>query len=127
VGGAVYRTTAIIFLSRAAGMDLPSAAKMVSYGTGLLSIGTILAASPPHGWPNGSAAANARPLLSWHYGRDRHRLRLGVSTCRSARAADFHGDPVLLGLFGGNFAIFSLWLPELIGTEVRGTAFAFCA
>jgi len=29
-----------------------------------------------------------------------------------------------LGLFGGNFAIFSLWLPELIGTEVRGTAFA---
>jgi hypothetical protein len=31
-----------------------------------------------------------------------------------------------LGLFGGNFAIFSLWLPELFGTEVRGTAFAFC-
>src|SRR5258708_34527139 len=31
-----------------------------------------------------------------------------------------------LGLFGGNFAIFSLWLPELFGTEARGTAFAFC-
>ncbi len=31
-----------------------------------------------------------------------------------------------LGLFGGNFAFFSLWLPELFGTEVRGTAFAFC-
>ena len=31
-----------------------------------------------------------------------------------------------LGLFGGNFAIFSLWLPELFGTEVRATAFAFC-
>ena len=29
-----------------------------------------------------------------------------------------------LGLFGGNFAIFSLWLPEPFGTEVRGTAFA---
>ena len=31
-----------------------------------------------------------------------------------------------LGIFGGNFAIFSLWLPELFATEVRGTAFAFC-
>jgi hypothetical protein len=27
---------------------------------------------------------------------------------------------------GGNFAIFSLWLPELFGTEARATAFAFC-
>src|ERR1700692_2089618 len=31
-----------------------------------------------------------------------------------------------LGMFGGNFAIFSLWLPELFGTEVRASAFAFC-
>jgi hypothetical protein len=31
-----------------------------------------------------------------------------------------------LGMFGGNFAIFSLWLPELFGTEARATAFAFC-
>ena len=27
---------------------------------------------------------------------------------------------------GANFALFSLWLPELFGTEVRATAFAFC-
>src|SRR5580658_4218269 len=31
-----------------------------------------------------------------------------------------------LGMFGGNFAIFSLWLPKLFGTEARATAFAFC-
>jgi len=30
-----------------------------------------------------------------------------------------------LGFFGGNFAIFSLWLPEQYGTSVRATAFAF--
>ncbi len=30
-----------------------------------------------------------------------------------------------LGLFGGNFAVFSLWLPEQYGTSVRATAFAF--
>ena len=31
-----------------------------------------------------------------------------------------------LGMAGGNFAVFSLWLPELFGTEVRASAFAFC-
>ena len=30
-----------------------------------------------------------------------------------------------LGFFGGNFAVFSLWLPEQYGTSVRATAFAF--
>ena len=30
-----------------------------------------------------------------------------------------------LGFFGGNFAVFSLWLPEQYGTNVRATAFAF--
>jgi len=32
---------------------------------------------------------------------------------------------VFLGFFGGNFAIFSLWLPEQYPTSVRATAFAF--
>ena len=31
-----------------------------------------------------------------------------------------------LGLAGGNFAIFSLWLPEQYNTQMRATAFAFC-
>jgi hypothetical protein len=31
----------------------------------------------------------------------------------------------VLGFFGGNFAMFSLWLPEQYGTNVRATAFAF--
>ncbi len=30
-----------------------------------------------------------------------------------------------LGFFGGNFATFSLWLPEQYATAVRATAFAF--
>ncbi len=40
--GAAYEPTAIVFLSRQAGMAPPEAAQMASYGTGLLSIGTIL-------------------------------------------------------------------------------------
>ena len=31
-----------------------------------------------------------------------------------------------LGVGGANFAMFSLWLPELFPTEIRATAFAFC-
>jgi hypothetical protein len=41
-GGTVYEPTAIVFLSRQANMAPPEAAKMASYGTALLSIGTIL-------------------------------------------------------------------------------------
>jgi hypothetical protein len=29
-------------------------------------------------------------------------------------------------VFGGNFALFILWLPEQYSTSVRATAFAFC-
>jgi MFS family permease len=125
--GAVYEPTAIIFLSRQAGMELPDAAKMASYGTALLSIGTIL----------GCIAA---PWLAERIGR---RLTLALYylgmmvTIALAFGWAFYlptGSALpaflavlfFLGMFGGNFAIFSLWLPELFGTEARATAFAFC-
>ena len=125
--GTVYEPTAIIFLSRQAGMSAPDAARMASYGTGLLSVGTII----------GCVAA---PWLAERIGR---RLTLALYylgmmvTIALAFGWAFYlpaGSALpafvtvlfFLGLFGGNFAIFSLWLPELFGTEVRGTAFAFC-
>jgi MFS family permease len=125
--GAVYEPTAIVFLSRQAGMELPDAAKMASYGTALLSIGTIL----------GCIAA---PWLAERIGR---RLTLALYylgmmiTIALAFGWAFYlptGSALpafltvlfFLGMFGGNFAIFSLWLPELFGTEARATAFAFC-
>ncbi len=125
--GAVYEPTAIVFLSKQAGMAQPDAAKMASYGTALLSIGTIL----------GCIAA---PWLAERYGR---RPTLAAYFCGmmvtiavafgwafylpigSALPA-FMTVLFFLGMFGGNFAIFSLWLPELFGTEARATAFAFC-
>lgn len=125
--GAVYEPTAIIFLARQAGTDLPEAAKMASYGTGLLSIGTILGciAAP---WL--AERFGRRPTLAAYY------LGMMVTIVLSFGWAFYlpteSALPVFLsvlfflGLFGGNFAIFSLWLPELFGTEVRATAFAFC-
>ena len=125
--GTVYEPTAIVFLSRQAGMAPPDAAKMASYGTGLLSIDTII----------GCVAA---PWLAERFGR-RLTLALYFVGMMIAIALAFGWAFYLptgsalpafmailffLGLFGGNFAIFSLWLPEQFGTEVRGTAFAFC-
>ncbi len=124
--GAVYEPTAIVFLSRQAGLPAPQAAKMVSYGTGLLSVGTIL----------GCIAA---PILAERFGR-RSTLAAYYIGMMVTIAAAFgwafylpaNALPIfmallfVLGIFGGNFALFSLWLPELFVTNVRGTAFAFC-
>jgi MFS family permease len=125
--GAVYEPTAIIFLSRAAGMDLPSAAKMVSYGTGLLSIGTILGCIAAT-WL--AERVGRRPTLALYY----LGMMVAIATAFGwafylpvgTALPTFMAILFFLGLFGGNFAIFSLWLPELFGTDVRGTAFAFC-
>ena len=125
--GAVYEPTAIVFLSRQAGMGPPDAAKMASYGTALLSVGTILGciAAP---WL--AERLGRRPTLALYY--------LGMMVTIAAAFGwafylpsgtalpVFMGILFFLGVFGGNFAIFSLWLPELFGTEARGTAFAFC-
>ena len=125
--GAVYEPTAIVFLSRQAGMDLRDAAKMASYGTALLSIGTIL----------GCVAA---PWLAERFGRRStlalYYLGMMVTIAMAfgwafylptgSALPTFIAVLFFLGIFGGNFAIFSLWLPELFGTEARATAFAFC-
>ncbi len=62
--GTVYEPTAIVFLSRQAGMAPPDAAKMASYGTALLSVGTIIGcvAAP---WL--AERVGRRPTLALYY------------------------------------------------------------
>jgi MFS family permease len=125
--GAVYEPTAIVFLAKQAGMSQAEAARLTSYGTGLLSIGTIL------GWlavPWLAERLGRRLTLAWYF--------LGImATIELAFGWAFYlpvgtALPIFmavlffLGLCRSNFAIFSLWLPELFGTEARATAFAFC-
>jgi MFS family permease len=122
--GAVYEPTAIITLAKHSGMDQMHAVRMASLGTGLLSIGTIL----------GCLAA---PALCERWGR---RLTVavyfvGMAVCIGLSfgwafylpdgLATFIIVLFFLGFFGGNFAIYSLWLPEQYSTAVRATAFAF--
>jgi MFS family permease len=125
--GAVYEPTAIVFLSRRAGMELPDAAKMASYGTALLSIGTILGciAAP---WL--AERLGRRLTLALYYLGMMVTIALAFGWAfylpTSSALPAFMTVLLFLGMFGGNFAIFSLWLPELFGTEARATAFAFC-
>jgi MFS family permease len=125
--GAVYEPTAIVFLSRQAGLELPEAAKMASYGTGLLSIGTILGciAAP---WL--AERLGRRSTLAFYYFGMMVTIALAFGWAfylpTGPALPTFMAVLFFLGVFGGNFAIFSLWLPELFGTEARATAFAFC-
>ena len=122
--GAVYEPTAVITLAKKQGMALPAAVRMASLATGLLSIGTIL-------------GCLAVPLLTERVGR-RKTLAMyftGMACCiwlsfgwafyLPEGLAPFIAVLFFLGFFGGNFATFSLWLPEQYGTNVRATAFAF--
>ena len=122
--GAVYEPSAIIALAKKEGMDAVSAVRTASLGTGLLSIGTIL-------------GCLALPPLAERFGR-RKTLALffaGMACCiwlsfgwafyLPNGLVPFIEVLFFLGFFGGNFAMFSLWLPEQYGTAVRATAFAF--
>jgi MFS family permease len=122
--GAVYAPTAIINLAKRAGMLQPQAVRVSSLGMGLLSLGTIL-------------GCLAVPPLAERFGRKKtlafYFVGMAICIVLSFGWAFYlpHGlHPFItalffLGFFGGNFAIFSLWLPEQYGTEVRATAFAF--
>jgi len=121
---AVYEPTAIITLARKAGASLPAAVRLASFGTGLLSIGTIL-------------GCLALPPLAERFGRKRtlafYFAGMAIAILLSFGWAFYlpHGlHPFIallfvLGFFGGNFTMFSLWLPEQYATTVRATAFAF--
>jgi MFS family permease len=125
--GAVYEPTAVSKLATAAGQKLPDAQRTASLATGLLSIGTIL-------------GCLALPPIAERIGRRWTMAIFFVGMAATIFASfgwAFYLPPLtalpvfiavlfLLGFFGGNFALFSLWLPEQYGTDVRATAFAFC-
>jgi MFS family permease len=122
--GAVYAPTAIITLAERTGMLRPQAVRLSSFSMGLLSLGTILGclAVPPL-----AERFGRKPTLTLYF--------FGMATCILLSFGwafylpqglhPFIAVLFFLGFFGGNFAVFSLWLPEQYGTTVRATAFAF--
>jgi MFS family permease len=115
-----------VTLATRAGIDRIGAVHLASIGAAVLSVGTIL----------GCLVA---PWLAERLGR---RAALGTYFAGMAVSIVFAFGWVFylpnglnlfmvsllfLGFFGGNFAIFSLWLPEQYPTRIRATAFAFNA
>jgi MFS family permease len=120
----VYEPSAIVTLSKHAGYSPLQATRLASFGTGLLSIGTCL-------------GCLAIPALAERLGRRwTHAIYfvgMALCICLSFGWAFylpdglmvFIGSLFLLGFFGGNFAMYNLWLPEQYPTAIRATAFAF--
>ncbi|MGZ5928040.1 MAG: MFS transporter [Rhizomicrobium sp.] len=123
--GTVYEPTAILTLAKTAGFTAAQGTRLASLGTAVLSIGTIL----------GCLLA---PILAERFGRKTTLAMYFIGMAAAILLAfgwafylrdgltAFIAVLFFLGLAGGNFAIFSLWLPEQYNTAMRATAFAFC-
>lgn len=122
--GAVYEPAAITTLAKKVGIVGPAAAKLVSLGTSVLSLGTIL-------------GCLCLPLLAERIGRKMTLalyfagmmvtipLAFGWAFYLENGLVPFIVILFFMGFAGGNFAVFSLWLPEQYDTRVRATAFSF--
>ena len=122
--GAVYEPTAITTLAKRAGMTGGMPAKMVSLGTAVLSIGTILGCIclPPIAERIGRKGAVALYFTGMMVTIP---LAFGWAFYLPNGLTLFITILFFMGFAGGSFAAFSLWLPEQYDTRVRATAFAF--
>jgi len=123
--GAVYEPTALLTLAKKAGLTPLQGTQIASLGTAILSIGTIL-------------GCLLLPVLAERIGRKKTLalyfcgmaltiiLSFGWAYSLPNGLIPFIAVLFFLGVAGGNFAMFSLWLPEQYTTEMRATAFAFC-
>lgn len=122
--GSVYVPASVTYLAAHQGYSAPDAARLASYGTMLLSVGTIVGCLI---LPWLAEAAGRRGALAFYF-----LLMLvfipmafGYVFYTPASLAGFMLCLVFLGVGGANFAIYTLWLPEQYRTECRGSAFAF--
>ncbi|MGE5244703.1 MAG: MFS transporter [Betaproteobacteria bacterium] len=123
--GSVYVPASVTQIAMREGYGAASAVRLASYGTMLLSVGTIL-------------GCIALPPLAELWGR---RFTLGVYFTLMllsiaigfgyvfylpAGALEwFMACLFALGIGGANFAMYTLWLPEQYSTACRASAFAF--
>lgn len=123
--GSVYTPEAMTYIADRFGRTEMEAARLASYSTALLGIGTVI-------------GALIVPLMAEWVGR---RITLAIFYILMSASLWFAFGRVfymemhaigwfivcsfLLGLGGANFIVYSFWLPEQYGTECRASAFAF--
>ena len=122
--GSIYVPTAVTQIARREGLAAAEAARMASYGSMVLSIGTII----------GCLLA---PWLAERLGRRlamaSYFVALGVAVAIAfgyvfylpAALTPFFVLIFFLGIGGANFAMYTLWLPEQYSTGCRASAIAF--
>jgi MFS family permease len=123
--GTVYEPTALLTLAKKAGFTALQGTKIASLGTAILSIGTILGCLLAPGF---AERMGRKKTLALYFSGMAAAIFLafGWAYYLPNGLIPFLLVLFFLGLAGGNFAMFSLWLPEQYATEVRATAFAFC-
>lgn len=123
-GGSVYVPASVTQMAVRDGASAAEAARLASYGSMLLALGTI-------------AGCLLAPILAERIGRRRTMaFYLVVTSVAIATGFGFlfyvsdalpqyFGLLVLLGIGGANFAMYTIWLPELYTTDCRASAIAF--
>ena len=122
--GSIYVPTAVTQIARREGHAVAEAARMASYGSMVLSVGTII----------GCLMA---PWIAERFGRRTamglYFVALGVAVAVAfgyvfylpAALTAFFVLIFFLGIGGANFAMYTLWLPEQYSTGCRASAIAF--
>jgi len=123
--GSVYVPASVTFLATREGRAPAEAARLASYGTMILSAGTILGclAVPPL-----AERLGRRGALAVYFAVMLVFIALAfgyVFYLPEGALALFLACLFFLGVGGANFAVYTLWLPEQYPTACRATAFAF--
>ena len=123
--GVVYVPAAVTQIAAREGYRAADAARLASYGTMILSTGTILGCLvlPPL-----ADALGRRVTLAVYFAIMFFSVSLGfgyVFYLQTHALAWFMLSLFVIGVGGANFAIYTLWLPEQYSTECRASAFAF--
>jgi len=123
--GSVNVPSAITYLATNRGYAAPDAARLASYATMLLSVGTILGCLL---LPVIADRLGRRGSLALYFALMFACIGLGfgyVYYLKQSALPWFVACLFLLGVGGANFAVYTLWLPEQYHSECRGSAFAF--
>jgi MFS family permease len=123
--GSVYVPAAVTYIAERSGTTAVSAARLASYSTGLLGIGTVIGALLT---PFLTKFVDRRMTLAVFFALMLVFLWLAfgrVFYMETAALQLFMACTFFLGLGGANFVVYSFWLPEQYPTECRVSAFAF--
>jgi len=122
--GSVYVPTSVREIASREGIAAADATRLASYGTMVLSIGTILGCivlAPI------AERLGRRLTLGLYFALMFFSISVGFGYIfyLPNALAPFFAVLFALGVGGANFAMYTIWLPEQYSTECRGSAFAF--